>query len=129
MITSRRGLLTGLISFGVAAPAIVRAASLMPVKVYVESASGLSLPVLQGGGWAYYADDYADGLKEYWLRVDGRDQFGRVKHEWVKVEAGFLTGPLVRVAGPPADDLPKTLGEWRARWLRPGDQKLLGHGD
>ena len=31
---SRRGFLTGLIAFGVTAPAIVRAASIMPVKVY-----------------------------------------------------------------------------------------------
>lgn len=33
METSRRGFITGLISFTAAAPAIVRAASLMPVKV------------------------------------------------------------------------------------------------
>lgn len=35
-MTTRRGFITGLISFAVTAPAIVRATSLMPVKVMVE---------------------------------------------------------------------------------------------
>jgi hypothetical protein len=34
MTINRRSLITGLISFAVTAPAIVRAASLMPVKVF-----------------------------------------------------------------------------------------------
>jgi hypothetical protein len=35
---NRRGLITGLISLGVTAPAIVRASALMPVKVYKQLA-------------------------------------------------------------------------------------------
>ena len=46
MTLSRRSLITGLVSFAVTAPAIVRAASLMPVKQMIE-------PVLAISDWSH----------------------------------------------------------------------------
>lgn len=42
MTLSRRSLITGLVSFAVTAPAIVRAASLMPVKQMIEPVLAVS---------------------------------------------------------------------------------------
>lgn len=49
---SRRGLITGLIAFAVTAPAIVRAGSLMPVKVMIET-PGVAWVTEYWGGFVY----------------------------------------------------------------------------
>jgi hypothetical protein len=54
-MTTRRGFITGLISFVATAPAIVRAGSLMPVKLYdIAWDDGTNFPVYGGFQWSPY---------------------------------------------------------------------------
>ena len=78
---SRRGLITGLIAFGVTAPAIVRATSLMPVKI-MRPFAPLYMKI-----YTPFAGGYQDneiirfgGLNAYsglWRVVDICGDFGR----------------------------------------------------
>jgi hypothetical protein len=55
---NRRSLITGLISFAVTAPAIVRAASLMPVKVMDTELSGTAINAIYQA-WDFGRQDYS----------------------------------------------------------------------
>ena len=54
MTLSRRSLITGLVSFAVTAPSIVRAASLMPVKVMEPLAPAFQVAPLFYKGHCYW---------------------------------------------------------------------------
>ncbi len=48
---SRRSLLTGLLSFAVTAPAIVRSTSLMPIKALIDGPGCLTRIITASGNW------------------------------------------------------------------------------
>ena len=73
MTISRRSLFTGLAAL-VAAPAIVRATSIMPVKAMPVQ----SLITLEATG-----AEFADAVT-----ITGRDQFGRIVREIVRISDG-----------------------------------------
>lgn len=73
---SRRGLITGLISFAVTAPAIVRATNLMPIKTMV--------PAFVGEDVVWRTDHGSQNL--YYIRSDGRLCYRPVGGEWVLVD-------------------------------------------
>lgn len=67
---TRRSLITGLISFGIAAPAIVKLSSLMPIKVMVD------YQTTPNWGWSYSVN--RDGWF-FW----GKDAFGHKVSEFI----------------------------------------------
>jgi hypothetical protein len=116
MLLHRRSFLVGGLVSLLAAPAIVRAASLMPVKALEP------LPVLSGKGWAYYRT--GDAIERWGLRLTEKEAAhvlridGGREYEWVKVEPGFLTDVTGQDPAllPAQRQPPMTIEEWRARW-------------
>lgn len=75
MTISRRGLLSGLVGL-IAAPAIVRVASLMPVKAWMDD--GVALNAMRHP-WSNVAgrDLTEDSLMEMMLELSGFDAYGQ----------------------------------------------------
>jgi hypothetical protein len=67
---SRRGLITGLISFAVTAPAIVKAANLMPIKA-METVTDYGFPLMAVEFTVFKGDFYALIDGELWTSSGG----------------------------------------------------------
>ena len=82
--TSRRSLITGLVSF-LAAPAVVRAASLMPVKALLKPLTFQGVPIFFDGGFPKYTD-----FAGYRMWITGKDN--AIHCEPIDPEKFYLSG-------------------------------------
>lgn len=89
---SRRGLITGLAGL-ICAPAIVRAGSLMPVKVMAWGSRTLGIP----GDWLSKPDILGfPGFREgEWVLTTGVDEYSMVMAEWIEFRDGLPTGRML----------------------------------